>query len=386
MKLTIYLHDLFYEIGHANVTLNSLNYIQEIHQYDIKFVVFTSQETSNLFLNKPKNVKIHYVPFPKIRPVLFKIIWFHIYTFIYSLFFDKKRIKVSLGIANLNCDISIIHFIHNQWSNEYFKIIKPKGLLNIYKKVHYFYVDLLERYLFKIKKPYLITVSDFMKDYIAEKFNYDEQRITAIKSGFEIDRFSDSTLSLEQILKKLTEEEIDLKEVNFDEPICLFVGAFERKGLEKVLEQWGNRRDAHLIIIGQSEAGNSLENRDYENVTFIKHTKNINLFYEISDYFLFPTIYEPFGMVLIEATIKGLKIISTRKNVGASEVISGLDEIHLFENPSHFKIPEQLVKLTQTNRNRLIEKRKLNLIDFEWKNISKKYHKNFKDLYDENSL
>ena len=42
-----------------------------------------------------------------------------------------------------------------------------------------------------------------------------------------------------------------------------------------------------------------------------------------------PTLYEPFGLVLIEAAAMGMNIVTTRNCVGASELLENLEGIEI---------------------------------------------------------
>jgi glycosyltransferase involved in cell wall biosynthesis len=371
MKLTVYVHDLFYEIGHSNVTLNSLEYIDGIESTDIKFVVFTSENRQKLF-SKDIKTHIHYVPFSNIKPVLVKVLWFQIYTFIYSIIFDNQRTKLSVGMANLNCDISILHFIHEQWGDKYFKLIKPRGISLIYKKVFFSYLNICERIVFNFRRPKLITVSEFMKVFIKTRYAYQDQNIKTIHSGFDLARFSSSGLDHKECLQKLISLHPEMKNFDSSRPTSLFIGAFERKGLSVILEQWKTvKPNSNLIIIGKSESGEAVIFE--ENTIHIPYTKEINLFYEISDYFLFPTIYEPFGMVIIEALIKGLHVYTTKENVGASEIILEMEGVTIVENNKRFELPKSFKILTNELRNKRINERKTYFKKFNWEEVSKDY-------------
>lgn len=374
MKYSIYVHDLLYEVGHSNVTIDMINNLPNKDVCEFKFICFTCDELKKLFPDIHDQVNVHIVPFSNIKPVLLKVIFFQIYSFIYSLLKDRKRIKISLGISTLRCDFSIIHFIHHQWNNEYFNLIRPEKFRWLYKKVFFYYTNLCEIYLFKINKPKVITVSIFLKEYIVKKFSYNKSKITHIHSGFDLKRFNDSSYTQDQSLKILVSENKELSSIDLDRPICLFVGAFERKGLENLLKQWIKRTGPQqLLVIGKSESSKDIDFTAYSNVIHIPFTMNMNLYYEISDYFFFPTIYEPFGMVLIEAAVKGLIIKSSLKNVGASEVLKDLEGIEFCLTPSQFNLPNTFRKLGTDKRKELVSARVTALDMYNWKNVSKEY-------------
>ncbi len=62
--------------------------------------------------------------------------------------------------------------------------------------------------------------------------------------------------------------------------------------------------------------------------------------FEISDVFIFPTLYEPFGMVVLEAMAAGLPVIASR-NCGATEGMThGLHGIFLDDPTSAGELAE----------------------------------------------
>ena len=134
MKYSFYLHDLFYEVGHSNVTIDMINNLPAGKKDTYHFVVFTADKPEIIFPKLSDNVSYHYVPFPNIRIAFIKIVFYQLYSLFYSLFIDTANKKISLGVANLNCDISIIHFLHHQWHERYFSLLAPSGFKKIYKK------------------------------------------------------------------------------------------------------------------------------------------------------------------------------------------------------------------------------------------------------------
>jgi UDP-glucose:(heptosyl)LPS alpha-1,3-glucosyltransferase len=117
-------------------------------------------------------------------------------------------------------------------------------------------------------------------------------------------------------------------------PVALFVGSgFERKGLAgflRALAEGGGARAAagepwYGLVVGKDkhvEKYRALAHRlgIAERVIFSGGVADARPFYAASDVFVLPTIYEPFGLVCLEALACGLPVV-TSTSAGAAEII-----------------------------------------------------------------
>jgi UDP-glucose:(heptosyl)LPS alpha-1,3-glucosyltransferase len=104
--------------------------------------------------------------------------------------------------------------------------------------------------------------------------------------------------------------------------VVLFVGSgFERKGVKYLIEA-AEMLDEHVTVMvvgkGSPEKLRSIIRK--QRVIFCGPQKHIEQYYAAADFFVFPTLYEPFGNVHLEALASGLPVITTL-NSGASEII-----------------------------------------------------------------
>ncbi len=116
--------------------------------------------------------------------------------------------------------------------------------------------------------------------------------------------------------------------IGSDDFLFLFVGEYRRKGLItaiRALGELGKNSKASLLAIGkkgnierytQAARECGVENR----VFLAPPARNVEQIYGAADAFVFPTFYEPFGMVITEAMATELPVITTSR-AGAAEFI-----------------------------------------------------------------
>lgn len=128
--------------------------------------------------------------------------------------------------------------------------------------------------------------------------------------------------------------------VRDDETAVLFVGTgFRRKGLDTLIAAVGElakEAPVRLFVVGKGSEGafrrevrkRSLE----EKVWFLGSRRDLAELYAMSDVFVLPTRYEPFGTACLEAWATGLPVVVSRMS-GASEVMTPGEHGAILEDP-----------------------------------------------------
>ena len=369
MKLTFYVHDLKITEGHTRVTIESLRYLASDQIDQVEFICYQHDPIERLIPRMKDKVKITIVPGNFLKIYLFRDLFFQVYC---TLFLNRKRTKcISIGTAFIKADLHVIHFLQLDWKPIFFQTTQLGLLKKAYKKLLYWFFIRSEFLAYRKNKRY-ITVSHFLKENLVSNFKIPKDRVETIYNGFNLSDFSYDEHA--DHFKKLVTFHPTINNLDQDKPILLFIGALERKGINQVLDIVQSRQDIELIVIGKSSTGIDLSN--YKNITHIIKTDHINSFLSVSDVFIFPTIYEPFGLVLIEAAVMGLHIYTNKTNVGASEILEGLDHISFPENFNDLK-KMTFKKISSTERINLIKQRKESLQVYSWDKISNTYLENY---------
>jgi glycosyltransferase involved in cell wall biosynthesis len=353
--------------------LNGLSSAQKATISSIEVVAFTCGDLNKMFPDFRCEKFFTEVSFPKLKPFLIKTIYYHLASLSHSMTKGQGRKKIGIGIACPNVDIVNVQFIHEQWKHYFLQSRKLSFISRIYKKILFFYFSIFEKYVYSFRvNVKFIVIANFLKTFLSQKFNTPENQMTIIPSGVNTEEFNLYGGDSDDLTKKLLLNYPQLKDISFAQPVALFVGAFERKGLGRALDALRKIPNAQLIVIGQSENTKfKMPELPYK-VAHIPFTKEVSLFYQIADLFIFPTQYEPFGLVIIEAYVMGLDLIIPVENVGASEIIQQSEGINFFHQGEEIqlkslkKIP---LEVKRQRRNERLEKIK----KYSWQASSEKF-------------
>jgi UDP-glucose:(heptosyl)LPS alpha-1,3-glucosyltransferase len=148
-------------------------------------------------------------------------------------------------------------------------------------------------------------------------------------------------------------------DISSDEYVLFFCGQdFERKGLAFVLKamHFVKNDNIKLIVAGKGENDRMSNVRKMvvnlgleEKVIFVGSTNRVDLYYAASDAFVLPTLYDPFGLVLLEAMASGIPVIVSRK-AGASELIQDGIGGFILKHPTDYEELSTKIRILATNR------------------------------------
>ncbi len=175
----------------------------------------------------------------------------------------------------------------------------------------------LEKKAFKNAK-YIIANSNMVKKEIINEYRIDPKKIEVIYNGVEIESF-DEKKAKEKIAKQFN--------LDISKKIILFVGSgFERKGVKKFLEICSHiKTPFYAFIVGKDKNMKKYQTLAKKmnllnHIFFTGAREDVKEFYAASDIFLFPTKYEPFSNVILEAMSFKNAAITTIYN-GANEIL-----------------------------------------------------------------
>lgn len=375
MKLSIYVHEFHLQVGHSRAMIELLCSLSKEEKKKITSIEVVAYECSDLgviFKEFQCEKKVTIIPLGWLKPFLLKALFYNTVTLFHTLFLASKRIKIGIGIACWNVDIVNVQFIHKQWDHLYFQTSPMGALKKIYKKMLFSFFSFGENFVYTRKKTQFIAIAQFIKQGLMDSFKTRGEAITLIPSGVNLNEFNFSDKPREELVSYLKSKYPVLSSLDLNKPIVLFVGAYERKGLDRALEALASRRDYQFIVIGKPEQSSNINLKDNSAHFFITFTKEVNLFYELSDIFIFPTRYEPFGLVIIEAYIMGLDIIVPKENVGASEIIPESEGVYFFHQHEKLEI-SRMEKIPLEMKKQRRREREKNIENYNWMRAGEKF-------------
>jgi len=271
-----------------------------------------------LSLKKIDHEIIHSI-FPRILPSWLRVVLFNLQVYL------TKKDKLYFSLDRITCpDI----YRAGDGVHKIFLSIEKKSRLNLLHPIYLY----LERHCFNNAK-YIIANSNMIKKQIINCYNIDSKKINVIYNGIEL-----KNINYKKSFQKLSKE----FSISQNDSILLFVGSgFKRKGVQEFLQIISKLKTKNIkaFIIGKEKNIKYYQNlsRDLNignNVTFTGQRRDVDDFYSISDIFLFPTHYDPFSNVVLEAMNFENAVFTTSSN-GASEV---LDKDFIMNSPYDDKV------------------------------------------------
>ena len=248
-------------------------------------------------------------------------------TFLQNLVFAQKAtqflqkhhgefdiVKVNGAITDFPSDVNAVHFVHSSWLKSPVHVWQQnKNVYGLYQLFYTVMNSYWEKQSFtKTKK--IVAVSQQVKQELLE-IGVPSEKITVITNGVDLEEFAPGK-----------SDRTSLKLVN-NVPLAFFVGDIRtpRKNLDTVLKALVEVPNLHLAIAGSTEnspypelaANLNIDNRTH----FLGYRTDISDLMKVMDIFVFPSRYEPFGMVVSEAMAARLPVIIANR-IGAAEIVT----------------------------------------------------------------
>ncbi len=297
---------------------------------------------------QPKNVHFHKVPAVTFLSFLRDL------SFAVSSFFLLKKQRKRFDIIQTH-DKTLFQDIyragdgcHIEWLRQRWKRTGPAGKASIVLNPYHWLVLALERCIFRFHRfRKIIAISELVRKNITDNYGVDSSDIEVIYNGVDTARFDPRNRAE---YRSVIRRKYGLSDTEF---VVLFVGSgFERKGVKYLMRAVESvPGPVSLMIVGKGSV-KSFRGEGMERIIFCGPQREIHKYYAAADMFVFPTMYEPFGNVHLEALSSGLPVVTTRQS-GAAEIIE--DGVHGFvvSGPEDTKTMAEKIRFLMNNRDQL---------------------------------
>ncbi len=341
-----------------------------------------------IFINK-HNFEEYNPKNPNFHKVLANIPW---YSWQEQILFPKILNKYNLDLVHfLHFNVPILYrksyfvTIHDLILLEYptRKASKLNTIMYAIKNIGYRLV--IMNAVYTAKK--VITISKYTKKSIHKHFNIPDDKIPMIYEGVDLERFN-----------PLNAQEFDFDKFKIKpNKYILYVGnVYPHKNIDRLIDVFYNLKqredidkDLQLVLVGK---------KDYFFEIIIKKIQSLNLeksvifpgyvpdeelisLYELSLFYVFPSLYEGFGLPPLEAIALGAPIVIS--NSTCLPEIFG-EHIEYFDPKSKNNMQEVLYNFIKDNKQRELQKKyHQNILNkYSWADMAE----STKKLYNKNRL
>jgi UDP-glucose:(heptosyl)LPS alpha-1,3-glucosyltransferase len=308
LKVAFVVHDYNRYIGHSR-------YVAELasryrHEHDVH--VFTNT------VDDPDTAGLTFHHVPAWRPnMLAQILSFVVPgTLAVRGRFDVVHAQ---GLCGLRHNLATAHFCQAAWHNALERQRLPLSWRQ--RTTRLLVTGLEKRALTQPQTRRVIAVSQLVKANMADYYGR-TAGVEVVYHGTDVGRFHPDNRARHRRDVRAAAGTPD------DRFLALYVGDL-KKGAAAAVRAVAATPGVTLLIVSGSDATDVkrvvAETGATERVLFHPHSKQVERFFAAADAFVFPTVYDPFGLVVTEAMASGLPVVTSRA-AGAAELITpGVD-------------------------------------------------------------
>jgi glycogen(starch) synthase len=221
----------------------------------------------------------------------------------------------------------------------------------------------------------VITCSAYMREHVSDIYGLDEKGISVIPNGID----PSELVPVDDL------ETLRARFARADEKLVLLVGrlVYEKgfqlalEALPGLIERLGNVR---FLVAGSGTAEQELREQARElgldpHGTFLGWIGDDTLhsLYRIADLTVVPSIYEPFGLVALEAMASGCPCIVADTG-GLREIVPSNERVGLRFNggdPEHLAVMVERMLTDEPLRDRLVAEASEHVLSFDWGDVAR---------------
>jgi glycosyltransferase involved in cell wall biosynthesis len=327
--------------------------------------------------------QINWIPIP-VKKWPTEFIRNMIFSFISAKWLGKNRhevdlVKINGAITKAPGDVNAVHFVHGSWLKFSSGEAMPKTAQSrriLYDFYQWLYTALnahWEKKSFRQAQVVVAVSNKIAKDL--REIGVQPECIQVILNGVDLQEFSPGVADRS---KWGLPEEVTL---------ALFAGDIRipRKNLDTVLRALVAVPELHLAVAGVTEGSPYLQLAASlglnERVHFLGLRRDVPELMKAVDFLVFPSRYEPFGLVVIEAMASGLPVI-TASSTGAADLVTAESGIVLSDSDNVEALTKALLFLAGDRhlRKKMGQAARAIAEQHSWDQMAQKYVDLFEEL------
>lgn len=229
----------------------------------------------------------------------------------------------------------------------------------------------------------VIAVSNGVGREVSEHYGVPTERITVIPNAVDLARFQPPDADARRASVRARHGIAD------DEVVLLFVGKeFRRKGLAPVIDALAHL-PAHvrLLVVGGDDQApfrtQAARAGVGERIVFAGHSPAVQDYFAAGDVFVFPTLYEAFALVSLEAAAAGLPLVTTRVNGTEDFVVPGENGYFITRDGAAIARAVEPLLADAALRRRLGERARRDASEYTWERVARRTLEVYEEVHEE---
>lgn len=230
----------------------------------------------------------------------------------------------------------------------------------------------------------VVAISERVRTQLKDYYNVADERIVTIPNGINLSRFNPSNARHRTKMR----ESFGVMD---DVPLLLFVGSqFRLKGLEFVIRALAQMdTKATLLVVGGDSAAQFKRLAEQLNVSdrviFAGARRDLPEIYPAADAFVFPTLYETFALVCLEAMASGLPVLASPVGGIEDYLIDNQNGFHIQRDPREIASKLDQLLTDPELQTRFRENGIATAGNYSWERIARQYLNLFDEVAAERS-
>ena len=301
--------------------------------------------TEQTDLEPEERIRIHRMPVPR-KPVFLQNVAF---TLLALLFRKPKALRISTQGGYPFCDVSYAHCCHKLFLTSYRHHIQGDLVTRVARLLNHAWCALMEALAFHHARTIVVPSDGLARELASAYGPAIDSKLRVIANPVDCNSYSDSGATLPDHL--------------FTFCFCA-LGNFEWKGLPLILEALAGIKSARLLVIGGTHADLERYRHITDQATFVGIQTDIRPYLWTCNAFIFPSVYETFPLVCLQAAAAGLPLIATN--------LYGLEEL-LQPGISGWRVERNVSSIRQAMQAALADPKRTGKMGLAAQALARKY-------------